>query len=324
MRTTIPKHIIRSQDFTPDMIFDLIKLAEVLRVNETTNEGRKFLGTLLSGRRLFADFYEPSTRTRFSFETAALFLGMTKVTTESAGIFSSASKGETLEDSIHALCMYHPDVIVLRHIEDGAAERAALASVNGVHVVNAGDGTGQHPTQALLDVYTIWRELGRLENFTILMGGDLLHGRTVHSLAYLLSRYRDVKMIFMSHPGYQMKQDILDHLDERGIEYEIVTNGEIPIERADVVYWTRDQTERHGSSVHDNHPKLIITPSLMRSAKETMVLMHPLPRVYEIDPRVDSDPRAAYFRQVENGLFMRMAILFSLLGDMDRIPHLRE
>jgi len=259
-------------------------------------------------------FYEPSTRTRFSFETAMHRLGGRVISTENASEFSSVSKGETLEDTIRILNGY-ADVIVLRHYEVGAAARAAR--VSRVPVINAGDGVGQHPTQALLDLYTIQKEIGRIDGLRIAMLGDLAQGRTVRSLAYLLGKFEGVQMWFVAPPLLKMKDDILAHLREQGVHYQEESSLDKVLPEVDVVYQTRIQKERFGDRIGDYEQcrdLYLIDRKSLNLMKPDAIIMHPLPRVNEIASDVDDDPRAAYFRQAENGLYVRMALLSLVLG----------
>ena len=209
------KHILRSQQFDRFALEKLFKDTDELGVQYDHPEGRTALRNECEGKLLFAVFYEPSTRTRFSFCSAAHHLGMHSIQTENAREFSSAVKGETLEDTTNALCQYDPDILVLRHHETGGADRAA--SIVDMYdyrtsIVNAGDGSGQHPTQALLDLYTIRRELGRTHDITVTIGGDLVNGRTARSLVYLLTKYEKVRFIFISPANLRMGEDIIAHL----------------------------------------------------------------------------------------------------------------
>jgi aspartate carbamoyltransferase catalytic subunit len=258
-------------------------------------------------------FYEPSTRTRLSFEAAMLRLGGSAMGTDNAREFSSAAKGETLEDTIRIVNGY-ADVIVLRHDEEGAARRAA--AVSQVPVINAGDGRGQHPTQALLDIYTIRAELGRVDGVEIAMVGDLANGRTVRSLTYLLSKYRDVRIWFVAPPQVAMRQDIKDHLNERRVDWTETEDLDSILGKVDVVYQTRIQKERfiEPSTYEAVKGVYRITPQTMERLGPQAIVMHPLPRVDEIAPEVDSDRRAAYFRQARNGLYIRMALLDMVLS----------
>ncbi|TMD39038.1 MAG: aspartate carbamoyltransferase [Chloroflexi bacterium] len=263
------------------------------------------------GRLLATLFYEPSTRTRFSFEAAMHRLGGQVLSAENAVKASSAAKGESLEDAIRVISGY-VDAIVIRHPEIGAAARAAQAAT--VPVVNAGDGAGHHPTQALLDLYTIRKELGRLDRLRVGLVGDLRNGRTVRSLALLLSRFPQNELVLVSPPGLRMGDDILEALGETAVDQ----TGELDpvVCTLDVLYQTRIQAERFESAeAYERYRGVyVVTPDIMRCLPEHALLMHPLPRVGEIDPQVDSDPRAAYFRQTRNGLWARMAVLDWVLG----------
>jgi len=296
--------------FTPELLSALFKRADVFR--EVVDKGQKLdLLTVLAGLGMIYMFWEPSTRTRLSYVRAAHLLGMSVEGSENAGEFSSTIKGETLEDTIKVISSYVPDVIVMRHKQDGAAERAA--QVSRVPIINAGDGRGQHPTQALLDVYTIQRELGQLGGLVVVIGGDLKRGRTVRSLAYLLGKYPGNHIIFLSPPQLRVGDDIKEYLAEKGTTFEESGDVEGSLRRSHVVYWTRVQTER---KVDGEEPvpqniaeQFIISAKQMSWMPKWSVLMHPLPRVNEIKVEVDADSRAAYFRQAENGLYVRMALL---------------
>jgi aspartate carbamoyltransferase catalytic subunit len=263
----------------------------------------------LDGKLLATIFYEPSTRTRFSFEAAMHRLGGQVLTAENAVKASSAAKGESLEDAIRVLSGY-ADGIVIRHSEIGAAGRAAGAAA--VPVINAGDGAGHHPTQALLDLYTIRKELGRLDHLRVALMGDLRHGRTVRSLALLLAQFPGNELILISPPGLRMRDDVLRSLDAVQETPDIMpVLGDL-----DVLYQTRIQAERFESAeaYAPYQDVYVVTPELMRRLPEHAILMHPLPRLGEIDAQVDADPRAAYFRQAKNGLWVRMAVLDWVLG----------
>lgn len=266
------------------------------------------VGARLEGRLLATIFYEPSTRTRFSFESAMLRLGGQVLTAENAGKASSVSKGESLEDTIRIISGY-ADAIVIRHPEPGSADRAAAAA--DVPVINAGDGTGHHPTQALLDLYTIKKELGRIENLRVGLVGDLRHGRTVRSLALLLTLYPGIQLTLVSPSPLAMGDDILSELDRRGARYRQVEALDEVVRELDVLYQTRIQQERFERPADYERFRgvYMVDHALMRRLPEHAILMHPLPRVGEIDPAVDADPRAAYFRQARNGLPVRMATL---------------
>ena len=267
----------------------------------------------LEGRIMATLFYEPSTRTRLSFESAMHRMGGSVIGTEAAREFSSVIKGETLEDTVRMATSY-ADVIVLRHDEAGAAARAA--AVSNVPIINAGDGPGEHPTQALLDLYTIENELGHVEGLHVVLCGDLRYGRTARSLALLLSQYPGVRLSFVAPEVVQMRPDILALLADRRVSWTVGDSLAGVVADADVVYQTRIQRERFedpGEFVLARGATLI-DAALMRDLRPTAIVMHPLPRVDEIAPEVDADPRAAYFRQARNGVVVRMALLDLLLG----------
>ncbi len=308
------KHVLKSQQFSRAMLEELFRVTDDFK-KLFCDKSKSTLRGLLANRLLFNIFYEPSTRTRISFGAAAAHLGMHVVETENAKEFSSAIKGETLEDTIRVLCEYYPDAIVLRHYEAGAAEKAAEVATSGVSIINAGDGGGQHPTQALLDLFTIKKEIGRLDELSVCMGGDLANGRTVRSLAYLLTKFKGTRFIFVSPPELGMKEDILEHLTEHKIEFRAEEELKTALPKADVVYWTRIQRERiEDRELSERVANFYqIGPDQMAFMQKKSILMHPLPRVKEIKPEVDSDPRAAYFRQAGNGMFIRMALLHLML-----------
>jgi carbamoyl-phosphate synthase/aspartate carbamoyltransferase/dihydroorotase/carbamoyl-phosphate synthase/aspartate carbamoyltransferase len=267
---------------------------------------------LLKGYMLACLFYEPSTRTSASFIAAMERLGGSVIPITQGVQFSSVSKGESLPDTIRTLEQYS-DVIVLRHPELGSAQVAA--DYASVPVINAGDGPGEHPTQALLDLFTIQDELGRINGLKIAMVGDLRYGRTVHSLTKLLLHY-DVTLRFVSPEILRMPLTIMNEVIDAGMEVRETHDVADVIEKADVLYVTRVQKERFTDLAQYEEVKnqYEITPRLMAQAKEKMIVMHPLPRVGEIHYAVDADPRAAYFRQVQNGMYIRMAILAAVLG----------
>lgn len=264
---------------------------------------------LLAGKVLAALFYEPSTRTRLSFEAAMLRLGGQVITADGFQ-FSSLYKGETIEDTMMMVGGY-ADIIAMRHPEQGSADRAA--SVSPVPFINAGDGPGQHPTQALLDLYTIKKECKKLDSIHIAMVGDLRYGRTVHSLSFLLGLYKKVRFTLISPKELTMPEKVTSFFKDHGIEYtetEDITEGL----DCDVIYMTRVQKERFKDAAEYERLKLkyILTASMMKGHKA--VVMHPLPRVGEIATDVDALPNAAYFRQANNGVPVRMALLAMLLG----------
>ena len=301
------KHVIESQQFSRSMLDELFALTE-----EIKSEPHRFSGRL-NGSVMAALFYEPSTRTRLSFEAAMLRLGGSTMGTDNAREFSSTAKGETLEDTIRIVSGY-ADVIVLRHNEEGAAKRAA--GVSSVPIINAGDGPGQHPTQALLDLYTIGQELSRVDGIRIAMVGDLANGRTVRSLTYLLSKFKDIKIWFVAPPQVAMREDLKEHLTEHNIPWVETEDLDAVLPEVDVVYQTRIQKERFADPAAYLALKGIyrIDNRSLGLMRKYSIVMHPLPRVDEIAPEVDSDPRAAYFRQAHNGLHIRMALLNILLS----------
>lgn len=301
------RHVIESQQFSRSLLEEIFARSE-----EMKREPHRFMGRL-AGQVMAALFYEPSTRTRLSFEAAMLRLGGQTMGTDNAREFSSAAKGETLEDSIRIVSGY-ADVIVLRHNEQGAARRAA--AVSSVPVINAGDGPGQHPTQALLDLYTIRDELSRIDGVRVAMVGDLANGRTVRSLAYLLSKFKDIKLWFVAPPAVAMRDDLKAHLDEHRVPWTETEDLESVLPEVDVVYMTRIQKERFSDpAIYDAIKGTYrIDKGSLALMRKYAILMHPLPRVDEIDPEVDGDPRAAYFRQARNGLHIRMALLDHVLS----------
>jgi aspartate carbamoyltransferase catalytic subunit len=301
------RHVIESQQFSRTLLEDLFA-----RSDEIKREPHRFTGRLY-GQVMAALFYEPSTRTRLSFEAAMLRLGGQTMGTDNAREFSSAAKGETLEDTIRIVSGY-ADVIVVRHNEEGAAKRAA--AVSSVPIINAGDGPGQHPTQALLDIYTIKDELNRVDGIKVAMVGDLANGRTVRSLTYLLSKFKEIQLWFVAPPMVRMRSDLKAHLDEHHVPWVETEDLDSVLPEVDVVYMTRIQKERFADPA--DYAKVNGVYRIDKGSLELMrkyaIVMHPLPRVDEIDPEVDADPRAAYFRQARNGLHVRMALLDRLLA----------
>jgi aspartate carbamoyltransferase catalytic subunit len=297
------KHVVESQQFTVPLLMELFDRAR--QMEKVVARG----GTLDYQNRVMATlFYEPSTRTRFSFEAAMHRLGGRVLSTEHARAFSSEMDGEQLEDSIRIIGGYS-DVIVVRPSEEGGAARAA--QVSPVPVINAGDGHGgQHPTQALLDLYTIYRERP-LPGLSVALIGELDQGRTARSLAYLLAKFDRVKIYFVAPSKLQMKNDILQYLDRHNVRYELASELDKVVGEVDVVYQTRIKAE----SVADAPclKKYAIDSTVLQRMKPDAMILHPLPRTVELDKTVDDDPRALYFRQAKNGLYVRMALLTMLL-----------
>lgn len=296
-------HVIESQQFTQPLLMELFDRSRGME--RVVARG----GSLDYQQRIMAMlFYAPSTRTRFSFEAAMHRLGGRVLSTEQARAFSSEVEGEQVEDSIRIISGY-ADVIVIRHHEVDGARRAA--SVSTVPVINAGDGNGgQHPTQALLDLYTIYR-MRPLDGLSVAFIGELDIGRTARSLAYLLAKFERIRIFFVSPPEMQMKPDILDYLDRHNVQYEIESDMNKVVGEVDVVYQTRIHPDRVAHQpVLRNYS---IDSSVLQRMKPDAMILHPLPRTVELDKTVDSDPRALYFRQATNGLFVRMALLTMLL-----------
>jgi len=266
---------------------------------------------LLKGKILANLFYEPSTRTQSSFMAAMQRLGGAVIPISEVR-YSSVAKGETLPDTVRTLGCY-ADVIVIRHPEVGSAAQAAEASSKPV--INAGDGVGEHPTQALLDAFTIHEELARMDDLTVTMLGDLKYGRTVHSLSRLLSLY-NARLHYVSPGILRMPPEIIAELEAKGIRQTEHTTLDKALPDTDVLYVTRVQKERFESEeVYDSvKASFVVDKKVMAGAKPNMIVMHPLPRVTEIATDVDDDPRAAYFRQMEYGLYVRMALLAMVLG----------
>jgi aspartate carbamoyltransferase catalytic subunit len=308
-RRPLLRHVVESQQFDRPLLERVFTVASEMEAVAADGGNQE-----LKGRIMASLFYEPSTRTRLSFEAAMLRLGGSVIGTESAGHFSSVAKGETLEDTIRIVSGYC-DTIVLRHMDVGASKRAA--AVSPVPVINAGDGPGQHPTQALLDLYTINKELGRIDGLRIAMVGDLANGRTVRSLSYLLSKFDGVELTFVAPPAVAIGRDIKAHLDERGTPYTETADLDSVLPDVDVVYQTRIQKERFAGRMGEFRRVsgvYVMDARALALMRPDAILMHPLPRVGEIPAEVDDDPRAAYFRQAANGLYIRMALLWMLLG----------
>ncbi|MAG02035.1 aspartate carbamoyltransferase [Candidatus Pacearchaeota archaeon] len=299
-------HVTESQQFSREILYDLFERADKMR---------DYSGDKFKGRIMASLFYEPSTRTRLSFESAMKRLGGEVIGTENAGEFSSAKKGESLEDSIRVIGSYC-DLIVLRHNVEGSAKKAS--QVSKVPVISAGDGKGQHPTQALLDVYTLYREFDRLDNLKIAMVGDLASGRTARSLCYLCSKFDDIELTFVSPDNLKMGGDIKGHLSENNVCYSEHDDLNNVLPRVDVVYMTRIQKERIEIEDYENaRGKFVINRENLGLVREKSRIMHPLPHVEEIDLSIEiegADERVAYFRQAENGLYARMALMDMILN----------
>ncbi|KAF9916192.1 hypothetical protein FBU30_001500, partial [Linnemannia zychae] len=300
------RHILSSKQFDRNELHTLFSLAHEMRTQVERNGSID----LLHGKVMCSMFYEPSTRTSCSFQAAMLRLGGTVVSAD--GTSSSVVKGETLADTVRTLGCYG-DLIVLRHPAPGSA--ATAAKFSKVPIINGGDGVGEHPTQAFYDVYTIREELGTVNGLTITLVGDLKNGRTVHSLVKLLAYYH-VTLNFVSPPSLRMPEEVKAELVKAGIAFSEFTDLNDVIADSDVVYVTRVQKERFSDLEEYERVKsaYIINNKVMSKAKTQMIVMHPLPRVSEIEPEVDFDQRAAYFRQMRYGLYVRMALLALVLG----------
>ncbi|KAM6965094.1 multifunctional protein CAD [Aplochiton taeniatus] len=302
----VGQHILAVRQFSKEQISHLFNVAHTLRLMVQKERSLD----ILKGKVMASMFYEVSTRTSSSFSAAMHRLGGSVVHFSEAT--SSTQKGESLADSVQTMSCY-ADVLVLRHPLPGAVESAARHCRKPV--INAGDGVGEHPTQALLDVFTIREELGTVNGMTITMVGDLKHGRTVHSLARLLTQYR-ITLRYVAPKNLHMPAEIIDYVASKGIKQEEFDSIEEALPETDVLYMTRIQKERFSSEQEYEacFGQFILTPHIMTGAKMKMVVMHPMPRVNEISAEVDTDPRAAYFRQAENGMYIRMALLATVLG----------
>jgi len=301
------RHIVAVEQFERDWVAELFDEADRMKTVRAS-DGH------LKDRILATLFYEPSTRTRLSFESAMLRLGGQVVSTENAREFSSAIKGETVEDTVRIVAGY-ADGIVIRHFEQGAAARAAR--VSPVPIINGGDGPGEHPTQALLDFYTIQDELGQIDDLTVALVGDLRFGRAARSLALMFRLTRNVELLFVSPDAVRMGDDVRRALDATGVRFRDEPDLKKAMATADVVYQTRIQRERFATPAEYEAVQgvYVVDEESMSNLGPRSIVMHPLPRVDEISAAVDNDPRAAYFRQAQNGVYIRMALLNQLLGD---------
>lgn len=295
------KHVLSSHQFTREKLEEIFDLAEKIKQNPKEYANR------LDDKMIAIMFYEPSTRTRLSFETAAQKLGAKIITTENAGEFSSAAKGETIEDTVKVIAGY-ADAMVIRHRSDTSAEQAA--SVNKIPILNGGAGKGEHPTQALLDLFTIREKFGKIDGTRVAILGDLLYGRTIHSLLKLLSLYENIEVYGLSKEAFALPQKYIDMLKERNIEYKKCTSFDELPKDLDVIYHTRIQAERFEGDF--GKEEFIIDKKVLDTFSDHTILMHPLPRVIEIATDVDDDPRAYYFKQAHNGLYIRMALLLDV------------
>ena len=303
----INRHLINPMDFSKDELDEIFKLANQIITNP------KEYSHVCEGKILATLFYEPSTRTKFSFEAAMMRLGGSLLGFSEPNS-SSVSKGETLADTIKMVSIYS-DIIAMRHPMEGSAKVASMYS--DVPVINAGDGGHQHPTQTLTDLLTIKSLKGSLDNHVVGICGDLKHGRTVQSLITAMTRYENIKFILISPKELRIPQYIREEvLEKNNIEFKQVEKIEDVIQDLDILYMTRIQKERFFNEEEYLRLKdsYILDTKKMKSAKSDMIVMHPLPRVNEIDVEVDKDKRAAYFKQAEYGMYVRMALIAKLLG----------
>lgn len=307
-----PRNVLEVKQFDRETLEVLFERTD--EIKSGAEKGQR--NTRLGGKILATIFFEPSTRTRLSFESAMARLGGDVLTAENARETSSWVKGETIEDTARIVEAY-ADAIVMRHPEAGMPARAA--AVVDIPVINAGDGAHEHPTQALLDLYTIRDELGRIDNLRVAFVGDLKYGRAPRSLAQLLTQTQQPEIVFVSPENVRIGNDVKQQLERSpsGASYREETDLLSVLPAVDVVYQTRIQHERFASEgdYEAARGKYIIDQTAMDALNPDAIVLHPLPRVDEIDPAVDNDPRAAYFRQARNGVFVRMAILDLLLGE---------
>ena len=315
-----PFHIIDSEPFHRTFLDEICALATEIRAVAKSRDGRLGLQALLGDRRAMLYFTQPSTRTFLSFNNACHILGIRTSEIRDPST-SSEVKGETLEDSIRTFSSY-VDVVIMRSAEPGLAARAARmmdSIARPIPIVNAGSGPDQHPTQALLDVYTLERsfaERGGIEGKAIGMMGDLARGRTVRSLCHLLRHYPGVRLWFLSPPGFRMRGDVKDLLERHGIEFEETESPSEILPELDALYLTRLQSEYDGpgETARFDHARFGVGPRELARMKPDAIVMHPLPRGPELDPQTDEDPRAMYWRQERNGMWVRVALLIRILG----------
>lgn len=300
------KHIISIPDLSREELELIVETAGNLK-KEPRPE-------LIKNKVVASCFFEPSTRTRLSFETAIQRIGGDVIGFDNDGNTSLAKKGETLSDSVQVISSY-VDAFVMRHPQEGAARLASEFS-NGVPVINAGDGANQHPTQTLLDLYTIAETQGRLDNLNVAFVGDLKYGRTVHSLTQALAKFNNIHFYFVAPDALAMPEYICEELDEAGIEYSLHTEMEAVIPELDILYMTRVQKERFDESEYAHiKSSYILTAALLEGARENLKVLHPLPRVDEITTDVDKTPHAYYFQQAQNGVYARQALLALVLNE---------
>lgn len=303
--TLFNKHVISIPELSREELELIVHTAGKLKAEP--------MPELLKNKVVASCFFEPSTRTRLSFETAIQKIGGDVIGFDNGGNTSLAKKGETLADSVQVISTY-VDAFVMRHPQEGAARLASEFS-NGVPVINAGDGSNQHPTQTLLDLFSIYETQGTLDNLNVAFVGDLKYGRTVHSLTQALAKFNNVRFYFIAPEALAMPDYICEELDEAGISYSLHTDMESVIPELDILYMTRVQKERFDESEYAHiKSAYILTASLLTEAKENLKVLHPLPRVDEITTDVDKTPHAYYFPQAENGVYAREALLALVLN----------
>jgi aspartate carbamoyltransferase catalytic subunit len=318
-------HALIAQQFNRQMLEDLCSLATIVRRLAKTREDASFLQSRLFDKRAMLYFAQPSTRTYLSFDSACQTVGLDCMDVRDSST-SSEVKGESPEDTIRTFSSY-ADLIIMRHPVGGFAERIAWLLSNTsrpVPVINAGSGKDQHPTQALLDIYTLERSFeknGGIDGKRVAFVGDLKRGRTARSLSWLLTQYEDVKIYFVAPPELQIGTDILEQLDAAGVPYEVTEEFEKIIPEVDAIYMTRlqDEWDVDGESRRIDTSRFYFLREHLNILKKDAVLLHPLPRRKEIDPAVDSDPRAVYWRQVRNGMWIRSALILSIFGCDQRV-----
>ena len=295
------EHILSCKQFTRESLEKILDLAKDIKSNPNKYKNA------LENKIIAPMFFEPSTRTRLSFETAALKLGAKKITTENAQN-SSVKKGETLQDTIRVLAGY-ADCIVMRHSQDDAAEIAA--SVSTVPILNAGSGKKDHPSQSLLDIFTIREKKGSIDGIKVAILGDLVNGRTIHSLLEILTLYKEVQVFGLSKPCFKLPEKYIELLSNNNIKYTECTNFEDLPKDIDVLYHTRIQQERFEGDL--GKEEFIINKFVLNKFSQKTFVMHPLPRLNEISEDIDDDPRAIYFEQAHNGVPVRMAMYLTVL-----------
>lgn len=325
-----PMHILRAKQFSRNFLDSLYKLTNLLRRYDKTEKRLLYLHSLLQHRRAMLYFTQPSTRTFLSFQSACQMLGLQVCEIRDRSI-SSERKGETVEDSIRTFSSY-VDLIIMRSPESGLCEKMAKLLDNTprpVPIINAGSGSDEHPTQALLDIYTLARSFSKgngqgidsIDGKTICMVGDLKRGRTARSLSRLLAKFEGVKLIFVSPPEFRIANDLRNMLDRKKVPFQETENFISAIQVADAIYMTRvqDEYDKKSESAKVDYSKFYFLKKHLKIIKPDCVIMHPLPRRDELDPAVDEDPRAKYWRQERNGMWIRVALITKIMGVEDCI-----